>query len=916
MSNTCIWLFYFVNLGFPNPVKMKKFAFFRVLLAAILVLLVVCQSGCKKDKDETVPETPSTYDIPETTKLISDQKWDEYIVSLDSSSWTITFKSSIKNDYDLITGDILFISKGQGQLRKILSINEEGSELVITTIQATIVEAWPNGRLSYRRDLTEDLKKAKLIPGEGVTIIKTSKDENRETFTVEWEKEIYDHVSLNGVLEFSPEVYIFAVWHGLTPDTVILTLTTTETLEINSTVNIASLELKKEISLVTIPLPPIWVAGTPVKVTPVFEIILGANLDIKSEVSTGVTQMLSFTSGFQYINGDVSIINEMDKNLQPLPPTLTNTLNAKAFIKPELNMIIDNVISPYFNLEMYGELEAELGTTPWWTLYGGLKSRTGFKLGIWGWIIHKEVFTIGIDIFDYKIPLADAEGHINTFPDADFLVSPENGSVGTIFHFDASGCSDEEDETSELKVRWDWENDGDWDTQYSTNKEAAHVYSSAGNYTVTLEVIDTEGAMDLTSEQINVSQNTIPVAVFDVEPESGAIGTVFYFDYSESHDEEDGLTYLEFRWDWEGDGIWDTEFEDYDYDEKTHIYTQAGDYNVKLQVKDTDGAIGDAVQIVTVLNSHAPVASFTIDPQTGNTATVFTFDASGSYDEEDPVEVLQVRWNWNNNTDWDTDWSTNKIVEHEYSGSGTKIIKLIVKDSDGNTNITSRELTVEEFDGVPCPGIPTVIYGGQVYHTVLIGDQCWLKENLNIGARIPISSAQTDNGVIEKYCYEDDENYCDVYGALYQWNELMQYIETPGSQGLCPESWHVPTDGDWKVLEGTVDSLYGIGDPEWDKTGYRGFNAGLYLKSDQWWFNSGNGIDKHGYTVFPAGYGNINTGNFYGLGKEGYFWTSTKGNNNGTAFNRKFKYNNDKIHRYSYSVYMTYGYSVRCLKDQ
>jgi len=397
---------------------------------------------------------------------------------------------------------------------------------------------------------------------------------------------------------------------------------------------------------------------------------------------------------------------------------------------------------------------------------------------------------------------------------------------------------------------------------------------------VKLEVKDTEGATDKTTQQVNITSNNAPVAVFNVSPASGAIGTVFYFDYSESHDEEDGLTYLEFRWDWEGDGIWDTEFEDYDYDDITHVYEQAGDYNVKLQVKDTDEAIGEASQTAHVLNSYAPVASFTIDPQTGNTATVFTFDASGCYDEEDPVDVLQVRWNWNNNIDWDTDWSTNKIVEHQYSGSGTKIIKLIVKDSDGNTNITFHELTVEEFDGVPCPGIPTVTYGGQVYHTVLIGDQCWLKENLNIGTRIPISSAQTDNDVIEKYCYEDDENYCDVYGALYQWNELMQYIETPGSQGLCPEDWHVPTDGDWKVLEGTVDSLYGVGDPEWNKTGYRGFNAGLYLKSKQWWHNAGNGIDKYGFTVLPAGYSNINTGNSYDLGKEGYFWTSTKGSNN------------------------------------
>ncbi len=650
----------------------------------------------------------------------------------------------------------------------------------------------------------------------------------------------------------------------------------------------------------------------PVVITP--EVVLTAGIEIKAEcsLSAGLTQELTASGGLAYDGSSWNPSFNLEKNFGITPPVLTNSLSAKVNVKPQLNMVIYKVFKPNVSVQPYALLDAEFGNTPWWYFYLGLSSDIGMEVDL----IIAELFDVEANLFDKQFEIANSGDELNHPPEANFTVDPHSGGIGTNFHFDASGCTDEEDEVEDLQVRWDWESDGIWDTGYSNNKDAFHVYAESGSYNVKLEVKDTGGATDKTSLQVNVTSNNAPVPVFDVNPETGAIGTVFYFDYSQSYDEEDGLTYLEFRWDWEGDGIWDTEFEDYNYDEIIHIYTQAGDFNAKLQARDTEEAIGDTSQIVHVLNSNAPVASFTIDPQTGNTATVFTFDASGSYDEEDPVEVLQVRWNWNNNTEWDTPWSTDKVMEHQYSGSGTKTIKLIVKDSDGYTNITSLELTVEEFEGVPCPGIPTVTYGGQVYNTVLIGDQCWLKENLNIGTRIPINSAQTDNGVIEKYCYEDDENYCNIYGALYQWNELMQYIETPGAQGLCPEGWHVPTDGDWKVLEGTVDSLYGVGDPEWDKTGYRGFNAGLYLKSKQWWHNAGNGIDKYGFTALPAGYGNFNTGNSYDLGKGGSFWTSTKGSNTGTAFRRKFNYGSDKIHRYSYSVHMMYGYSVRCLKDQ
>lgn len=75
---------------------------------------------------------------------------------------------------------------------------------------------------------------------------------------------------------------------------------------------------------------------------------------------------------------------------------------------------------------------------------------------------------------------------------------------------------------------------------------------------------------------------------------------------------------------------------------------------------------------------------------------------------------------------------------------------------------------------------------GQTYNTVLIGTQCWMAENLNIGTMINGSSDQTDNATIEKYCYNNKTANCDTYGGLYQWTEMMQYVMTEGAQGICP----------------------------------------------------------------------------------------------------------------------------------
>ena len=97
-----------------------------------------------------------------------------------------------------------------------------------------------------------------------------------------------------------------------------------------------------------------------------------------------------------------------------------------------------------------------------------------------------------------------------------------------------------------------------------------------------------------------------------------------------------------------------------------------------------------------------------------------------------------------------------------------------------------------------CPS--TVEYSGQIYNTVAIGDQCWLKENLNVGVMLDGSLDQSDNSTIEKYCNDNSDANCTTYGGLYQWNEAMQYSILEGSQGICPAGWHIPTLVDYNTL--------------------------------------------------------------------------------------------------------------------
>ena len=229
-------------------------------------------------------------------------------------------------------------------------------------------------------------------------------------------------------------------------------------------------------------------------------------------------------------------------------------------------------------------------------------------------------------------------------------------------------------------------------------------------------------------------------------------------------------------------------------------------------------------------------------------------------------------------------------------------VRAYATNSSGTVYGNRQFFSTQNGGGMGCQGVTSVSYQGQVYHTVEIGGQCWFKENLNYN---------TGNS----WCYEDSSYNCDIFGRLYDWETIMNGASSSNSvpsgvQGICPQGWHVPSDEEWKILEGTVDTQYGVGDPEWDEREYRGFDAGKHLKSTTGWFNNENGDNSSGFTALPGGY--KYGGNFYALSKSATFWSSRDAGIS-WAWLRHIYYSSDEISRYYY--YQAVGKSLRCIKD-
>jgi len=193
-----------------------------------------------------------------------------------------------------------------------------------------------------------------------------------------------------------------------------------------------------------------------------------------------------------------------------------------------------------------------------------------------------------------------------------------------------------------------------------------------------------------------------------------------------------------------------------------------------------------------------------------------------------------------------------------------------------------------------------VTYEGKNYPTIQIGTQCWFKENLNVGTMINGSQTQTNNGIKEKYCFDDLESNCNVYGGLYQWNEMMQYTTAPGAQGICPNGWHLPTDNEFTILSNYLGGTSFAGG-KMKESGFANWNAP----------NTG-ATNESGFTGLPGGL--KETSLFNDLHTYNWIWTSSLFNSDHAASSR-LDYDNTYFLISQTGYLVTGGLSVRCIKN-
>jgi len=193
-------------------------------------------------------------------------------------------------------------------------------------------------------------------------------------------------------------------------------------------------------------------------------------------------------------------------------------------------------------------------------------------------------------------------------------------------------------------------------------------------------------------------------------------------------------------------------------------------------------------------------------------------------------------------------------------------------------------------------------FDGNLYDTVIIGNQVWFRQNLRVthysnGDPIPnIPGGASWNSLTSgARCYYNNDStaFDSVYGALYNWYAVQN------SNEICPVGWRVPSDADWTIAENFLEGSFVAG--------------GKMKEADtaHWLPPNTGATNSSGFTGLPGGMLGVNY-TFETLHENGLWWSSTSSGGS-YAWSRYLWYLFTGIDRNP--TPKTLALSIRCIRD-
>jgi hypothetical protein len=202
-------------------------------------------------------------------------------------------------------------------------------------------------------------------------------------------------------------------------------------------------------------------------------------------------------------------------------------------------------------------------------------------------------------------------------PQVTLSIIPASGLLNeTLFLFDASDAIEPELPNTELYFKWDFNGDGNWDTEgYRLNK-ISRVLNKSGYINSRVYVEGGHRLFTIKTQSIYIFEK--PYADFAWKKDTLSN---YHLDAFLSHDFE-RTDQLQYRWDIQSDGLWDTNFSS----SSNYVFFSSSNLNtIKLQVKDVRNYTSTI---------EKQISTFNIQDATVN------FSFNGNCNDEGPLKII------------------------------------------------------------------------------------------------------------------------------------------------------------------------------------------------------------------------------------------------------------------------------------
>jgi parallel beta-helix repeat protein len=440
----------------------------------------------------------------------------------------------------------------------------------------------------------------------------------------------------------------------------------------------------------------------------------GHNTIFGNRISSSDDGITIFASPYNVIANNTLLDNTVH-NLD-LRSASNNTIVGNAVVGAEfgisLNQSSDNRVYHNVIVDNINQSVDDLGTNAWnetyptggnyWSDYTGIDNCSGALqdvcpspdgIGDSPYIIDSD----SADNYPLMLPPFDA------LPPTVAITSPSDGETVLLTPVSVVGTA--ADDVDVVTVTWSNEATGGFGVADGTTSWSASVPLTVGDNPIVVAAWDAAGNKG--EDSITVSHSPVPdttdPTVTITSPASGETLTssALVVTGTASDTGGSGLQLIEVRANAEP---WQSAVGTSSWDASVDLKPGAN----TITARAWDNAGNSAIDMVDVTydppGNDPPMASFTVTPPFGGVGTIFTVNASSSHDLEDPVDSLEVRWDWESDGTWDTDWSEEKLATHSYQAPGDFTIHVQVRDTGGLTNGTTRTVEVRA-DTMP-PGSP------------------------------------------------------------------------------------------------------------------------------------------------------------------------------------------------------------------